>query len=546
MIFNSLNFCIFLLIVYCSYRCLKHDSQNILLLIASYVFYAWWDIRFLFLIIASTVVNYCCAILIADAYIGKKERKTATLWIISSCFLFITVQWQKVQVSFGSFVSSKNWQMLFSWDVGWVILGLVILLVFLFNLLHSRIETLREKSRRTAFLATGIVANLGILGFFKYHNFFIDNMEWLIRTLHLDPSTFHLNILLPIGISFYTFKGISYCVDTYKGKIHPSRNYVDFAGYIAFFPALLAGPIDRASNLLRQFSEKRNPTVDQTFRGLHLFLYGFFKKVVIADGVIRTVTSVYESTGYVSWLDVVAATFLFTLQIYCDFSGYTDMARGIAKLFGFDLMINFKFPYFSQNPREFWSRWHISLSTWLKDYLYIPLGGNRLGTKKTYRNLMLTMVLGGLWHGAAWNFVLWGFYHGLLLSIHRGFQSVNKTVRSSQYFWVTLSKGSFFFLLTCYGWLLFRAPSLDKIVSLTSTLIFDFGNMNFGASWPRLAAVLGLPIFFVIEAVEGFGGGKAFYERMPVPIWTALYAAIIFCIAIGLTTESTQFIYMEF
>ena len=545
MIVNSLNFCIFLLIVYCSYRCLKHDSQNILLLIASYVFYAWWDIRFLFLIIASTVVNYCCAILIADAYIGKKERKTATLWIISSCFLFITVQWQKVQVSFGSFVSSKNWQMLFSWDVGWVILGLVILLVFLLNLFYLRLKC-RVQTRRILFLTIAIVTNLGILGFFKYYNFFIDNMEWIIRGLHLNPSAFHLSILLPIGISFYTFKGISYCVDTYKGKIPPSRNYVDFAGYIAFFPALLAGPIDRASNLLRQFSEKRKLTIDQTFRGLHLLLYGLFKKVVIADGVIRTVTSVYESTGYVSWIDVVVATFLFTLQIYCDFSGYTDMARGIAKLFGFDLMINFKFPYFSRNPREFWSRWHISLSTWLRDYLYIPLGGNRHGTRKTYRNLMITMLLGGLWHGAAWNFVLWGFYHGLLLSIHRVFQSVNKTVRFSQYFWVTLTKGVFFFCLTCYGWLLFRAPSLDKIVSLTSTLIFDFGNMNFGASKPRLAVLFGLPIFFIIEAVEGFGREKAFYEKMPVPIWTALYAAIICCIGIGLTTESAQFVYMVF
>ena len=545
MIFNSLNFFIFLLITYFSYRCLKHGAQNILLLIASYVFYAWWDIRFLFLIVISTVVNYCCGILIAEPYINKKDRMTASLWLVSSCFLFITVQWQKGQVSFGSFYSLRNWQMLFSWDVGWVILGIVVLFVILLNLLHFRLE-FREKTRRTIFLTIAIVANLGILGFFKYYNFFIDNIEWIIREFHLNPSTFHLKILLPIGISFYTFKGISYCVDTYKGKIPPARSYVTFAGFIAFFPALLAGPIDRASNLLRQFSEKRNITIDQTFRGLHLLLYGLFKKVVIADGVIRTITSVYETTGYVSWIDVVIATFLFTLQIYCDFSGYTDMARGIAKLFGFNLMINFKLPYFSQNPREFWSRWHISLSTWLRDYLYIPLGGNRHGTKKTYRNLMITMVLGGLWHGAAWNFILWGFYHGILLSIHRCFQSVNKTVLSSQYFWVAFTKGAFFFCLTCYGWLLFRAPSLDKIVSLTSTLIFDFGNMNFGASKPRLAVLCGLPIFFIIEAVEGFGGGKAFYKKIPVPVWTALYAAMIFCIGIGLTTEPAQFIYMVF
>lgn len=545
MIFNSLNFSIFLLVIYIAYRFLKHHNQNILLLIASYVFYAWWDIRLLFLIVTSTVINYCCGILIAKPSMGQREQITASLWIISSCFLFVTVQWQKAQASFGSFVSSSNWKILFSWDLGWVILGVVILFVILFKLLYSRIE-FREKTRRTIFLTIAIMANLGILGFFKYYNFFIDNVEWLFRGLHLDPSTFHLNILLPIGISFYTFKGISYCVDIYRSEIFPAHSYVDFAGFIAFFPALLAGPIDRASNLLRQFSEKRKPTLDQTIRGLHLILYGLFKKVVIADSVVRTVNSVYGSTGYVSWIDIVVATFLFTLQIYCDFSGYTDMARGIAKLFGFNLMINFKFPYFSQNPREFWSRWHISLSTWLRDYLYIPLGGNRHGTKKIYRNLMITMVLGGLWHGAAWNFILWGFYHGILLSIHRGFQSVSGTVRSSQYFWISLSKGAFFFFLTCYGWLLFRAPSLEKIISFTSTLIFDFGNINFGATKPRLAALVGLPIFLIIEGVEGLGGGKAFYEKTPVPIWTALYASMIFCIGIGLTTEAAQFIYMDF
>ena len=488
MIFNSLTFFIFLLVIYFLYRCFNRDNQNILLLIASYVFYGWWDFRFLFLLITSTIINYCCGILVADPTIEKKERTTASSWIVS----------------------------------------------------------FRDETSRTLFLTISVVTNLGILGFFRYYNFFIDNIEWIIRGLHLNPSAFHLSILLPIGISFYTFKGIGYCVDTYRGKTHPERSYVNFAGFIAFFPALLAGPIDRASNLLRQFSEKRHPTIDQTFRGIHLFVYGFFKKFVIADGVIRTITSVFESNGYASWIDVVVATFLFTIQIYCDFSGYTDMARGIAKMFGFDLMINFKFPYFSQNPREFWSRWHISLSTWLRDYLYIPLGGNKFGTKKTYRNLMLTMVLGGLWHGAAWNYILWGFYHGLLLCIHRVFHAVNKTARPSQSFWVTLTKGAFFFCLICYGWLLFRATSLDQIVSLTSILFFDFGNMNFGAAWPRFASLCGLPIFFIIETIEGFVVGKAFYEKMPVPIWTALYAAMIFCIGIGSMTESAQFIYMVF
>ncbi|MCG6537348.1 MAG: MBOAT family protein, partial [Syntrophales bacterium LBB04] len=214
--------------------------------------------------------------------------------------------------------------------------------------------------------------------------------------------------------------------------------------------------------------------------------------------------------------------------------------------FGIDLMVNFNLPYFSKNPREFWSRWHISLSTWLRDYLYIPLGGNRSGKWRTQLNLLITMVLGVLRHGAAWNFVLWGFYHGLLLSIHRTISSVRSAAREYQSVLKAVVKIAFFFIVTCYGWLLFRSPSLSKIVDLTSTLIFDFGNMNFGVGLPRMAAVIGLPVFMIIEIAEYIGEGKPFYEKMPVHAWSALYALIIFSVAIGLTTESTQFIYMVF
>jgi D-alanyl-lipoteichoic acid acyltransferase DltB (MBOAT superfamily) len=355
----------------------------------------------------------------------------------------------------------------------------------------------------------------------------------------------HLAIVLPVGVSFYSFKGISYVVDNYRGQLRAEHSYTDFALFMAFFPSILAGPIDRASAFLQQICEKRNLNWDQSIRGLHLFLYGLFKKVVIADGVVRTVSSVFDSTAQASWIDVVVATLLFTIQIYCDFSGYTDMARGTAKFFGIDLMVNFRLPYFSKNPREFWNRWHISLSTWLRDYLYIPLGGNRKGNVKTYRNLIITMVLGGLWHGAAWNFVFWGLYHGILLSVHRAVDSI-RSAQARKSMFTDLVKIALCFIAICYGWLFFRAPSLDKIVSLTSTLIFDFGNMDLGVAWPKMAAVLGLPIFFMLEFIERAGGEKAFYKALPVPIWTALYAVIIFCLAIGLTTESTQFIYMVF
>jgi len=244
--------------------------------------------------------------------------------------------------------------------------------------------------------------------------------------------------------------------------------------------------------------------------------------------------------------DVVLATLLFTIQIYCDFSGYTDMARGSAKLLGIDLMVNFRLPYFSKNPQEFWSRWHISLSTWLRDYLYIPLGGNRTGQAKTYRNLIITMILGGLWHGAAWNFVLWGLYHGIALSIHRAILSIRTAALQRKGLFYDIAKITVCLMIVCYGWLLFRAPTLEKILTLTSTLIFDFGNLDLGIAWPRLAAAIGIPILFIVELTEKAGEEKPFYKKMPVPAWTSLYAAFIFCMAMGITTESTQFIYMVF
>jgi D-alanyl-lipoteichoic acid acyltransferase DltB (MBOAT superfamily) len=546
MVFNSASFFVFISIIYLLYRCLGHRGQNILLLVASYFFYAWWDARFLFLTIASTSLNYCCGLFMAGPRMSRKEQATAASWVVVSCFILLTLQWQSIPALLDQFSSSIGWQSVSPSGKEWLVLSFVIGMVALFNVMASRIASLGETKRQKVFLIVAVVANLAILGFFKYYNFFIDSMAWLIRGVDSDPSRYHLDIVLPIGISFYTFKAISYCVDTYQGKSLSEHNYVDFAAFIAFFPALLAGPIDRASGLLRQFNQERRVTVEQTLRGLHLFFYGFFKKVVIADGVARTVNSVFGSTGHVSWIDVVIATFFFTIQIYCDFSGYTDMARGVAKLFGFNLMINFRFPYFSQGFREFWSRWHISLSTWLRDYLYIPLGGNRHGEGKTYRNLMITMVLGGLWHGAAWNFVLWGFYHGLLLCLDRGFQLTSKAVHASKGYWIPLGKAALCFLLTCYGWMLFRAPSFDTILNFSTTLLFDFGNLNFGGARPRLAALCGLPLFLIIEAIEGLGDEKPFYEKLHVGIWSGLYASLIFSIAIGLTTESVNFIYMVF
>ena len=543
---NSLTYILFFLTVYLIYRIVSNRFQNMLLLIASYIFYAWWDVRFLFLIVFSTSLNYCCGIIFREGIISTRQRIFFSVWIIFACLFTIVIQWHYLSNLHEISTFNINWLALVgTWET-WLLLLVLSILVLIFNLIYRQIASLAEKRKRDLVVVLGVIANLLILGFFKYYNFFIDNLEWLLSGMNMNPSRFHLNIILPIGISFYTFKGISYVIDTYRGQIETKHSFSEFSLFMAFFPSILAGPIDRASSFLQQICGARNISWDQSIRGIHLFVYGLFKKVAIADGVVRSVASVFDSTGQPSWIDVVIATVLFTIQIYCDFSGYTDMARGTAKLFGIDLMVNFRLPYFSKNPREFWNRWHISLSTWLRDYLYIPLGGNRKGKIETYRNLVITMALGGLWHGAAWNFVLWGVYHGFALCVHRVFVSMRLAAREHKSVLYGIAKITACFIIVSYGWLLFRVSSLDKIISLTSTLIFDFGNFNLGIAWPRLAAVVSLPLLVIIEIVENYGGEKPFYQKMPVPIWTAVYAAIIFCIAIGMTTESSQFIYMVF
>ena len=235
----------------------------------------------------------------------------------------------------------------------------------------------------------------------------------------IEGHQLHLNIVLPVGVSFYTFQSLSYTIDIYRKQFKPTDRFFDFALFVAYFPQLQAGPIERGRQLIPQLSRPRLLNIDQISRGMYLIVLGFFKKIAIADGVAPIVDQVFGSNGRVSWIDVIVGAVLFAVQIYCDFSGYTDIARGLSKMFGIDLMVNFNQPYFATNPQDFWRRWHISLSTWLRDYLYVPLGGNRGGLLFVCRNLMITMLLGGLWHGAAWNFVLWGFYQGALLCTYR-------------------------------------------------------------------------------------------------------------------------------
>ena len=402
MLFNSLMFVPFVLIVLGLYYALPFRWQNRMLLIASCIFYGFWDWRYLILLIFSTSIDFIVGQKLHDAQSPSIKKKL----LLFSC-----------------------------------------------------------------------VVNLSILGFFKYFNFFIDSASYMLSVLHLGKLGAHVRLLLPVGISFYTFHAMSYTIDIYRDKLKPVRSFADYMLFVLYFPQLVAGPIARASLLLPQIANPRKIKPSQVAEGLWLIFWGYIKKCLIADNLAPVANVVFESRHIPSGLQCLFAIYAFAIQIYCDFSGYTDIARGLGKVMGFELSLNFNLPYLACNPAEFWQRWHISLSSWLRDYLYIPLGGNRKGALMTYRNLMLTMVIGGLWHGAAWHFVLWGAYHGLLLVLHRMVFG-GKVDNSANAPWLTKNLSRIcMFHLTCFGWLIFRVRDVSQLTealhSLTSRLVLD-------------------------------------------------------------------------
>ena len=330
------------------------------------------------------------------------------------------------------------------------------------------IDQTADPRRRKQLLAFSVIANLGVLGFFKYADFFLDSTTSALAALGLSVQPRTLGLVLPVGISFYTFQSMSYTIDVYRRKLPATRSLVNFIAYVSFFPQLVAGPIERASHLLPQFEQTRRVTLAMIREGVWLILWGMFKKVVLADNLAPLSEMVFSNHTF-NAASVVLGTLAFGLQIYCDFSGYSDIARGTARVLGFDLMWNFRLPYTATSLRDFWQRWHISLSTWLRDYLYIPLGGNRHGPTRTTVHLITTMLLGGLWHGAAWNFLLWGLWHGAGLALTRSFFS------NSQFPILNSKSGRLLtwlatLLFVFYGWLLFRAHSLEQILAMTRAL----------------------------------------------------------------------------
>ncbi len=333
----------------------------------------------------------------------------------------------------------------------------------------------REKQRKI-YLTMSMVVNLGLLGIFKYFNFFVDSFSTLTSNFGYDLDFLHLNIILPVGISFYTFQTMSYTIDIYKREMEPTNSFIDFALFVSFFPQLVAGPIERASNLLPQLNHKLKPNKEQIQKGIILIVTGLFKKVMIGDTTGRYVDQLFGNPELYKSPELLAGLILFSIQIYADFSGYSNIARGTAKLLGVELMKNFEQPYLSRNITEFWRRWHISLSSWLKDYLYISLGGNRKGKVRTYINLFATMLLGGLWHGAAWTFVIWGGLHGAYLAIHKAIIGKKKISISYKYTGLVSllnfsMKCLFTNIIVLFTWLFFRVKSLSEAKYFLSKMI---------------------------------------------------------------------------
>ncbi len=479
MVFNSLTFAVFFVIVYSVYLGLQGHLklQNRWILLTSCIFYGWWDWRFLGLMFFTIGVDYFIANAIA------------------------------------------------------------------------RTQVLR---RRKILLALSILSNLSILGFFKYFNFFMSNVDRVLDIFGLSAHGPFLHIILPVGISFYTFQAMSYVMDVYRKDLEPARNILDYAAFITYFPQLVAGPIERGSHLLPQMLKPRVIRVRAFYQGGYLIFWGLFKKMFVADNLAKITDPVFASAAPYDGVSVLIALYAFAFQIYCDFSGYSDMAIGLGKCMGFDIMTNFNLPYFSTNPAEFWKRWHISLSTWLRDYLYIPLGGSRQGNLTTYRNLFLTMLLGGLWHGAQWTFVLWGAYHGLLLIAHRFMSSFFKSAapasRGALEGLVLGVKIIFFFHLVCFGWLFFRAQSFTQVMQMTQAL-FSWGPSFWsGAGLPAAQAFM----FFAgpllaVEFLQYFKKDLFILYRSPRWVrWSFYYALLFGILSFGGIFNNAQFIYFQF
>ena len=483
MFFNSLDFAVFLPIVFISYwfftaRNLK--LQNALIVVASYVFYGWWDWRFLSLILFSSIVDFS---------IGNKLRKEE-----------------------------------------------------------------KDKNRKIL-LWSSIVVNLGLLGFFKYYNFFIESFESAFSFFGQDLSLGGLEIVLPVGISFYTFQTLSYTIDVYKKKLEPTSDFIAFSAFVSFFPQLVAGPIERATNLLPQFYFKRSFDRVNAINGLRQMLWGFFKKMVIADNCAQFANDIFANADVYGGSTLFIGAIFFSFQIYGDFSGYSDIAIGLSRLFGFELKQNFAFPYFSRDIAEFWRRWHMSLSTWFRDYLYIPLGGSKGGNSARIRNTFIIFLVSGFWHGANWTFVIWGalnaiYFLPLLLS-GKNRNNLNDVAEGRMFpTGLELIKMLRTFILAVTAWVFFRAEDvgsafeyLGGIFSQSFFTLPSYSGIEFS-----MVLMLLLTFFMIIEWLgrrDQYAIEQLLLSKSRIFRWS-FYAFLIFLIGMFSSTDETAFIYFQF
>jgi len=431
-----------------------------------------------------------------------------------------------------------------SWD--WRFLGLIFLTTVVdYNVAHA-VRRQVDPVVRKRWLLVSVIFNLGVLGFFKYFNFFVGSALSALESLGVPASAPTLQIILPVGISFYTFQSMSYVIDVYRRDMEPVTSFWDYALYVSYFPQLVAGPIERGSRLLPQILSPARVTPSRISIGITLILVGMAKKVLIADSVALEVDRIFSSPEELTAGMLLRGAYLFAFQIYGDFSGYSDIARGVSELFGIRLMINFEQPYLSRSITEFWRRWHISLSTWLRDYLYIPLGGNRRGSLLTYRNLMLTMLIGGLWHGAAWTFVIWGGLHGALLAVERmlGIGADARPGAASLRGWLTRAAGmvlTFHLVVLC--WIFFRAPDVGVAFDFIAGIarldaLGDVGSMPFLILFAVLA----------IDVPQYLSGRHTVFGRIPWWLRSPAYAALAMVVLgkILYGGRDLPFIYFQF
>lgn len=475
MLFNSLTFLIFLPTVFLLYWFVFNKSlkgRNLCLLIASYVFYGWWDYRFLSLILASTIVDY--------------------------------------------------------------FVGLV---------LHQK----EKKQTRKLLLSISLVFNLGLLGVFKYYNFFIESWVALWSDLGIQMNVSSLAVILPVGISFYTFQTLSYTIDVYRRKLQPTSSFLQFATFVAFFPQLVAGPIERATNLLPQFKKLNSFDYALAKSGISLIVWGLFKKMVVADNCAFFVNQIFESPSSYSAAELWGGAVLFGFQIYGDFSGYSDIAIGVARLFGFRLMTNFRFPYFSRDIAEFWRRWHISLSTWFRDYLYIPLGGSRGSKKQQVRNIFIVFLVSGFWHGANWTFIIWGGIHAclflplLLLRRNRKHLEVGH-LKLRDLLAMTLT-----FILVVIAWVFFRADNLNMAGHYVLNMFKgDFDSLALFLNSSKMI-LLTIIVTFSIAVMMGFEFLAFRKDKKEVSLSSLNTILIMLLILLmGVYKNPADFIYFQF